>query len=89
TKGIVINACCLLHNHIRRVMVVLPIDKIVDQNMLGVDDRGINLHKKYETNGGEDVMLHYCDHCFMCEAVYHNIGFILLMCMCSCTRVIH
>ncbi|KAL4321321.1 hypothetical protein AHAS_Ahas14G0098800 [Arachis hypogaea] len=37
TQGRVITACCLLHNHIRRVMVVDPIDEIVDQNMLGVD----------------------------------------------------
>ncbi|KAL4276620.1 hypothetical protein AHAS_Ahas20G0225400 [Arachis hypogaea] len=36
-QGRVITACCLLHNHIRRVMVVDPIDEIVDQNMLGVD----------------------------------------------------
>ncbi|XLR37690.1 hypothetical protein S83_022350, partial [Arachis hypogaea] len=37
TQGRIITACCLLHNHIRRVMVVDPIDEIVDQNMLGVD----------------------------------------------------
>ncbi|KAL4292821.1 hypothetical protein AHAS_Ahas18G0066400 [Arachis hypogaea] len=36
--------------------VVDPIDEIVDQNMLGIDG-GINLHKKCETNGGEDIML--------------------------------
>ncbi|XLS94062.1 hypothetical protein HN51_070070, partial [Arachis hypogaea] len=88
TQGRVIIACYFLHNHIRRVMVVDPINEIVDQNMLGVDG-GINLHKKYVTNGEEDIMLDNCDHFSMCEAVYRNIDFILLMCLCSCTSVVH
>ncbi|XLR54108.1 hypothetical protein S83_004780, partial [Arachis hypogaea] len=36
TQGRIITACCLLHNHIRRVMVVNPINEIEDQNILGV-----------------------------------------------------
>ncbi|XP_025678338.1 protein ALP1-like [Arachis hypogaea] len=77
TQGIVIIACCLLHNHIRRVMVVDPIDEIVDQNMLGVDG-GINLHKKYGTNGGEDIIHDNCVYFSMYEVVYCNIDFIFI-----------
>ncbi|QHO29741.1 Retrotransposon protein [Arachis hypogaea] len=42
TQGRIITACCLLHNHIRRVMVVDPIDEIEDQNILGVDSETIH-----------------------------------------------
>ncbi|KAL4374228.1 hypothetical protein AHAS_Ahas05G0160800 [Arachis hypogaea] len=42
TQGRIITACCLLHNHIRRVMVVDPIDEIEDQNILGVDGETIH-----------------------------------------------
>ncbi|KAL4321402.1 hypothetical protein AHAS_Ahas14G0106900 [Arachis hypogaea] len=42
TQGRIITACCLLHNHIRRVMVVDPIDEIEDQNILGIDGETIH-----------------------------------------------
>ncbi|KAL4321791.1 hypothetical protein AHAS_Ahas14G0145800 [Arachis hypogaea] len=42
TQGRIITACCLLHNHIRRVMVVDPIDEMEDQNILGVDGETIH-----------------------------------------------
>ncbi|XLR52520.1 hypothetical protein S83_003192 [Arachis hypogaea] len=37
SQGRVIIICCLLHNHIRRVMIVDLIDEIENQNMLGLD----------------------------------------------------
>ncbi|XP_025636008.1 protein ALP1-like [Arachis hypogaea] len=42
TQGRIITACCLLHNHIRRVIVVDPIDEIEDQNILGLDGETIH-----------------------------------------------
>ncbi|XLT03659.1 hypothetical protein HN51_053010 [Arachis hypogaea] len=42
TQGRVKTACCILYNHIRRVMFVDPIDELVDQNMLGVDSGTIH-----------------------------------------------
>ncbi|XLS44772.1 hypothetical protein HN51_001637, partial [Arachis hypogaea] len=42
TQEKIITVCYLLHNHIRRVMVVDPIDEIEDQNILGVDGEMIH-----------------------------------------------
>ncbi|KAL4356269.1 hypothetical protein AHAS_Ahas09G0069800 [Arachis hypogaea] len=42
TQGRIITSCCLLHNHIRKVMVMDPIDEIEDQNILGVDGETIH-----------------------------------------------
>ncbi|KAL4292818.1 hypothetical protein AHAS_Ahas18G0066100 [Arachis hypogaea] len=48
TLGRIITVYCLLHNYIRRVIVVDPIDDIVDQNMFGVD--GGTIHQIETSN---------------------------------------
>ncbi|XP_020970245.1 protein ALP1-like [Arachis ipaensis] len=103
TQGRIITACCLLHNHIRRVMVVDPIDEIEDQNILGVYGETIHHIETSDAWGRWRDQLaqemwnqwrrrHSLDNCnnfSMCEVVCRNIDFILFMCLCSCIRVVH